>query len=218
MRLVLSHKYQYADDSIIKKQLEKAEEEINLKDKKLIQSQGSIQEKEQLTKSLLSKINQLCLPQTDHKALEKAISKTKDQSDNCRKMIDKAKLKLHKGLIVHPADPQKGQWNAKSKNQQRELKANVTEESKGLYKIELEILSTDPQNNPLKKGAYVLLALHDSFGNPPFQLLKIEQEQLKISFYTYGSFTIGAFVEQIEIELELDLSEIAGLSSHFKNH
>ena len=225
MRLVLSNKYKYADDNLIRKQLEKANEEINKKDRKIIETQSDVLEKEQLTKSLITKINEAVIPNTDLETFSKnTINSDKAKKDDeistpeIGKMIDEAKLKLHRGLILHNDDPQKGQWKSEPINNERELKATVKEEAKGLYKIHLEIISTNPKNNPLKNGEYVLFALHNTFGNPPFRLIKIEKQSAQINFYSYGSFTVGAFVDNGATELELDLAELPGVSSHFKTH
>jgi len=232
MRLVLSNKYKYADDNLIRKELEIAnekilevKEEIQQKDRKIIQTQSIVQEKEQLTKSLISKINEPLIASTD---IEKIIKKLDNSNDTKKatasiqsdidKMIDEAKLKLHKGLLINKEDPQKGQWKSNAINNERELKATVNEETKGLYKINLQVLSTNPKENPLKNDEYILFALHDTFGNPPFKLVKVEKQTAELSFYAYGSFTVGAFADNGTTELELDLAELPGVSSYFKTH
>ena len=234
MRLVLSNKYKYADDNLIRKELEMANEKINKvkekiqeKDLQIIQTQGLVQEKEQLTKTLLTKVNEND-PSMANTNIEAAINeiisqtKIKKQSENIKsdvdKMIDEAKLKLHKGLILNHDDPQKGQWKSNAINNERELKAKYHEETQGLYKIDLEVVSTNEKTNPLKDGEYVLFALHNTFGNPPFKLVKVDNQSAKLSFYCYGSFTIGAFADNGTTELELDLAELPNVSSYFKSH
>lgn len=232
MRLVLSNKYKYADDNLIRKELEMAnekihevKEEIQQKDRKIIQTQSLVQEKDQLTKSLITKINEPSISSTDFETVVKEIinsDEIKKNNGNIKsevdKMIDDAKLKLHKGLIVNNEDPQKGQWKSKPINNERELKATVSEETKGLYHINLQVISTNPKKNPLKEGEYILFALHNTFGNPPFKLVKIEKETAELSFYSYGSFTVGAFADNGTTELELDLAELPGVSNYFKIH
>ncbi|MBF4470348.1 MULTISPECIES: pYEATS domain-containing protein [Flavobacterium] len=232
MRLVLSSKYKYADDNLIRKELEIANEKINevkeeiqQKEIKIIQSQNLIQEKEQLTKSLITKINEPSISSTEFETTVKKITSAdeikKDRANiksEVDKMIDEAKLKLHKGLILNHDDPQKGQWKSKAVNNERELKATVTEENKGLYHINLQIVSTNPKSNPLKNGEYVLFALHNTFGNLPFKLVQVEKQSAEITFYSYGSFTVGAFADNGTTELELDLAELPDVSSYFKTH
>jgi uncharacterized membrane protein (DUF485 family) len=232
MRLVLSNKYKYADDSLIRKELEMAnekihevKEQIQQKEIKIIQTQNLVQEKDQLTKSLITKINEPAISSTDFNTVVKEIINSDEiKKDNANiksdvdKMIGEAKLKLHKGLILNNSDPQKGQWKSKAINNERELKATVTEETKGLYKIHLQVVSTNPKNNPLKNGEYILFALHNTFGNPPFKLVKVEKQIAELNFYSYGSFTVGAFADNGITELELDLAELPDVSSYFKTH
>jgi uncharacterized membrane protein (DUF485 family) len=232
MRLVLSNKYKYADDNLIRKELEMAnekihevKEQIQQKEIKIIQTQNLVQEKDQLTKSLITKINEPAISSTDFNTVVKEIINSDEiKKDNANiksdvdKMIGEAKLKLHKGLILNNSDPQKGQWKSKAINNERELKATVTEETKGLYKINLQVVSTNPKNNPLKNSEYILFALHNTFGNPPFKLVKVEKQIAELNFYSYGSFTVGAFADNGITELELDLAELPDVSSYFKNH
>jgi hypothetical protein len=232
MRLVLSNKYKYADDNLIRRELEIAKEKVieikeenQQKDKKIIQIQSLVQEKEQLTKTLIDKVNEPAMSNTNiHTVVKKIIDSddvkkaNENIASNIDKMINEAKLKLHKGLLLNHDDPQKGQWNSKSINNERELKATVTEETKGLYKINLQVVSTDPKNNPLKTGDLILFALHNTFGDPPFKLVKADKHTAELSFYSYGSFTVGAFADNGTTELELDLAELPNVSSYFKTH
>lgn len=232
MRLIRSDKYKYADENLIRSELENAKEkilnikeEIQQKDKKIIENQSLIQEKEQLTKTLIDKVNEPLLSNAKIQTVVKnLINSAEGKKANgeiesqINKMIDEAKMKLHKGLIIHYDDPQKGQWKSNSINNERELKAIVTEESKGLYKINLRVISTNPSNNPLKKDDIILFALHNRFGDLPFKLIKVEKQSAQLEFYSYGSFTIGAFADNGTTELELDLSELSHISSHFKFH
>ncbi|PKB17524.1 pYEATS domain-containing protein [Flavobacterium sp. 5] len=232
MRLVLSNKYKYADDNFIRKELETANEKIleakeedKQKERKIIQIQSLIQEKEQLTKSLITKLNGASMSDTDFETVlkkEMNSDEIKKRKENIKsdldKMIDEAKLKLHKGLMLNHEDPQKGQWKLKAIDNERELKANVIEETKGLYKITLQVVSTNPKNNPLKNGDYILFALHNRFGNLPFKLIKVDKQIAELNFYSDGSFTIGVFADNGSTELELDLAELPDISSHFKFH
>ncbi|MDR6846678.1 pYEATS domain-containing protein [Flavobacterium granuli] len=232
MRLVLSNKYKFADDILIRRELEitkqkvfDAKEENQQKDNKIMQFQSLVQEKEQLTKALIEKLNAPTMSNSNIKTVVKKLidsGEAKKGNENIEfhidKMMDEAKMKLHKGLITHNNDPQKGQWKSNSVNNERELKATVIEETKGLYKINLHVVSTNPKNNPLENGHLVLFALHNTFGDPPFKLVKVDKQSAELNFYAYGSFTVGAFVDDGATELELDLAELPNISSHFKNH
>lgn len=111
----------------------------------------------------MAKVNEISMPKDDFKAgVKKMImpgenKKDKEISKSIDKMMDEAKLKLHKGLIINPEDPQKGLWKSNTVNNERELKAAVIEENKGLFQINLQVISTNPKINPLKDGEYLLL-------------------------------------------------------------
>ncbi|MBW4362188.1 pYEATS domain-containing protein [Flavobacterium taihuense] len=230
MRLVLSNKYKHADDNLIRIELEMAKEKVleikqenQQKDKRIIEIQSLVQEKDQLTKTLIDKVNEPTLSKNKIETIVKKLVQTDEIKDEnielyVDKMISEAKLKLQKGLILNHDDPQKGQWKNNALNNERELKATVFEEAKGLYKINLQIVSTNPKNNPLKNGDLVLFALHNTFGDPPFKLVKIDKQSAELNFYAYGSFTVGAFADNGATELELDLAELPNVSSHFKIH
>lgn len=232
MRLVRVNKYKYTDDNLILRELEISKEKIlevktesKEKDKKIIELQSLVHEKEQLTKALIDRVNEPSLSNAKIQTVIKNLidsGEAKKGDENIElhvdKMIDEAKMKLHKGLITHHDDPQKGQWKSSAINNQRELKATVIEEAKGLYKIKLQVISTNPKDNPLKKGDIILFALHNTFGDLPFMLVKVEKQSAELNFYAYGSFTVGAFVDDGSTELELDLAELPNVSSHFKFH
>ncbi|OOG74962.1 pYEATS domain-containing protein [Flavobacterium sp. A45] len=232
MRLVRVNKYKYTDDNIILRELEiakekvlEAKEENKQKDKKIIEIQSLVQEKEQLAKALIDRVNEPSLSNAKIQTVIKNIidsGEAKKGNEDIKlhvdKMIDEAKMKLHKGLITHHDDPQKGQWKSSAINNERELKATVIEEAKGLYKIKLQVVSTNPKDNPLKKGDIILFALHNTFGDLPFMLVKVDKQSAELNFYAYGSFTVGAFVDDGGTELELDLAELPNVSSHFKFH
>jgi len=232
MRLVRVNKYKYTDENLIRKELETSKEKLLVvkaesqqKEKKIIEFQSLVQEKEQLIKILIDRANEPSLSSANIQTFIKNLinsGETKKRNNNIilhlDKMIDEAKLKLHKGLITHHNDPQKGQWKSNPISNERELKATVIEEAKGLYKIKLQLVSTNPKNNPLKNGDFILFALHNTFGDPPFKLVKVEEQSAELDFYCYGSFTVGAFADDGTTELELDLAELPNVSSHFKIH
>lgn len=232
MRLVRVNKYKYTDENIIRRELEitkekvlELKEDIHLKDNKIIHFQSLVHEKEQLTKALIDKLNEPSMANTSIQTVIKKTplsDETKKNNENSElhlnKMIDEAKLKLHKGLLIHNDDPQKGLWKSNPINNERELKATVIEETKGLYKVKLQVISTNPKNNPLINGDLILFALHNTFGDPPFKIVKAERNLAELNFYCYGSFTVGAFADNGNTELELDLAELPNISSYFKIH
>lgn len=232
MRLVLSNKYKYADDNLVRRELELLKEKIleireenHLKDNKIIHFQSLVQEKEQLTKTLIDKLNEPLMSNANvQTVIKKLITADEAKKDNQNqvlhldKIIDEAKLKLHKGLITHNDDPQKRQWKSNAISNERELRATVIEEAKGFYKVKLQVVSINPKDNPLKNGDLILFALHNTFGDSPFKLVKIDKQSAELNFYCYGSFTIGAFADNGSTELELDLAELPNVSSHFKTH
>lgn len=228
MRLVRVNKYKYADGNLIRRELEIANEKLHdakQKNKKMLEIQSLVHEKEQLTKVLIDRVNEPSLASANIQTVIKNIidsGETKKENENIKlhldKMVDEAKMKLHKGLITHNNDPQKEQWKSNAINNERELKATVLEETKGLYKINLQVVSTNPKSNPLKNDDLILFALHNRFGDLPFKLVKVVNQAAELSFYSHGSFTVGAFVDEGSTELELDLSELPNVSTHFKFH
>jgi hypothetical protein len=232
MRLVLSNKYKNADDNLLEKKLEIAKNEVleaknenDQKGKEIIKMQSKIQENTQLANALIKKVNEPTKTETDVQSIIKNLVNTnkniklkEDLESYIDKMISDANLKLKKGLITNNNDPQKGQWKSNPINNERELKADVVEEAKGLFKIKIQVVSTNPENNPLKKDDLILFALHNTFGDPPFRMVKVVNQTAELVFYAYGSFTVGAFADYGSTELELDLAELPNVSSYFKTH
>jgi hypothetical protein len=232
MRLVLSNKYKKADDRLIRKALEeekekvlKIKEECYQKDLKINQIESILKDKEQITKTLIKKINEPEMLQTNTKSVVQKMVHSKEVNDDKKtielyvnKMMADAKLKLQKGLTFNDSDPQNGQWGQHAINNERQLTATVIEETKGLYKIKLKVISTNPDNNPLNSSHLVLFALHNTFGDSPIRLAKVENQCAELELYSYESFTIGAFVDKGTTELELNLAELPDVSYHFKKH
>ncbi|CAN1575492.1 hypothetical protein MCETHM1_03730 [Flavobacteriaceae bacterium] len=232
MRLVLSNKYKNATDNLLEKKLEMVKNEVleaknenELKGIEIIKMQSVIQDNVQLTKTLIKKVNEPILAETEIQSIIEDIigfNKSTKVKEDIKQIVDKmfseAKLKLKKGLISNNNDPQKGQWKSSPISNERQLKAMVNEEAKGLFKIILQIVSTNPKNNPLKNDDIILFALHNTFGDPPFRVAKVINETAELVFYAYGSFTVGAFVDYKETELELDLAELPNVSTYFKTH
>lgn len=225
MRLVLSEKYKKADDNMLKKELETAKEEVVQKNKEADLLKEHVIQKDEQTKALLSLVNQPDFPIENLKSTFVDFDDTASgngEIGSANAMIDTmlatAKLKLENGRQTHKDDPQKGQWNGKATNNNRQLTATISEISNWLFKIQTKVCSTDPDKYPLKDGEIVLFALHDTYGDPPFRIVKAEDGCASLELISYGSFTIGAYADMGKTELELDLAELPGVSEYFKTH
>lgn len=191
MRLVLSPKYKIADDNLLKK-----EKEL----KTLVFKQ------EVANKKILEELNDVTLR-----------TNSSDVTVLQEDIISKAEKKLLNGQKNNKLDPQKGQWGGNAEANERVLTATVIEKAEGLYEITLKVTSTNPQN-PIPDGETVLFALHDSYGPKPFRVITVTGGSAVLSLYSYGSFTVGAFVDNGQTELELDLADLPGVSQYFKEH
>lgn len=198
MRLVLSQKYKEADENVLRKELVK--KEIETEELKSTLQKGQLQKDK-----LIQAVNQ----QPDEE-----INLLDDTYIN--KMKENAFKKYKNGLLFYSDDPQKKQWGGNAKANNRELKADVQEFTTNIYRINIQVISTNPEEYPLEEGDVVLFALHQSFGEPPFRYVKVENGSAKLSLISYGSFTIGAYVDHGSTELELDLAELPNVSDYFK--
>jgi hypothetical protein len=131
-------------------------------------------------------------------------------------MITKANNKLEEGRRRTTNDPHSGMWGSNKINANRTIEASVTEISNDLYNIKLKVKSTIAEN-PLKEGEIVLFALHDTF-SPNYRLVKVNSAgEAVLDLISYGSFTVGALVDEGKTELEYNLIDVPGVSEHFKN-
>lgn len=204
MRLVLSRLYKESDDKMLQKELE---------------------EKTEVNKSLLHYINQSDQPIEElQENMIRDVTTNQENVDRTsiekkiNRMVKIAEARTLKGLLRKNNDPQKGMWGGKSINNNRQIQATVSDRTLGLFHITLRVSSTDPVNSPFEDGEVVLFALHDSFGDPPIRLSKIDNGIAELTLISYGSFTVGALTDEGKTELELDLAEIQGVSEYFKNH
>jgi hypothetical protein len=200
MRLVLSQKYKVADDNILRKELIK-------KDLEAEQLKSEIVEQKAQAQHLIQEVNQTGTAGNDFTAEEYV-----------GEMRKKALIKFEEGLRRTPNDAQKDQWGKEARRNNRALKADVNELAIGVYRIHIKVISTDPEHAPLTEGETVLFALHQSFGQPPFRYVNVENGIAELRLFSYGSFTVGAFVDRGDTELELDLAELPGVSAHFRTH
>ncbi|MFD1602328.1 pYEATS domain-containing protein [Flavobacterium artemisiae] len=223
MRLVLSPKYKIVDDNMLKK-IEQVTEKLKETKKENVKLQDEISIKSDAAQNLLKIVNKPDIPIEDIQVKSAEIANRPDvnetQSDitsYVNNMVNDAQEKLKIGLQTNPIDPQLGQWGGKAINNERELSASVTEISKGFYEIDLSVKSIN-NDNPLNSGEVILLALHDTFGDPPFRLLTVENGTAQVKLISYGSFTIGAYVDRGNTELELNLAALPNVSEYFKTH
>ena len=88
----------------------------------------------------------------------------------------------------NPDDPQRGKWGNSPKSNNRELRAKVTplSGSTPLYRIEMEVVSTN-SFNPLK--GKVRFHLHDTFPNQNPEV-EVVEGKASLSLLSYGSFTV----------------------------
>lgn len=235
MRLVLSQKYKKADDAMqeiinklnsTKNELDSTKEVMVQKELETKELKNIVQEKEEQTKTLVNVINEPTLT-VDHLQsiaessgiFKSAVNPGLNAKVVTDKMISNAVEKTRLGLATNSNDPQKGQWGGKSANKNRQLTATVDPKLvPGLFRINLKVESTDPDNNPLQDDEIVLFVLHDTFGDPPVRLVKVSNGSAELSLISYGSFTVGAITDKGSTELELDLAELPGVSEYFINH
>ncbi|WP_194139794.1 pYEATS domain-containing protein [Flavobacterium hungaricum] len=231
MRLVLSPQYKIADDNMLKKQLVKVNEkleETTIENKKLKEAATDLQDemnvKGNVTKELIKMVNQPEIPIEDIQITSSEIASREDVNESeetiqsyVDNMINEAKEKLKRGLVINPIDPQQGQWGGKAINNERELSAAVVEFSRWIFEINITIKSTN-DNKPLQSGEVILVALHDTFGEPPFRLVTVENGIAQLKLVSYGSFTIGAYADRGTTELELNLAKLPDVSDYFKTH
>ena len=235
MRLVLSQKYKKADDAmqeIIKilnstiNELDSTKEVVVQKELETKDLKIENQIKDEQKKILVNAFNEATLtpdnihPLTENTGIFKsAVNPAQNTRDYIDKMLATAKARTLQGKTIHKDDPQKRQWGEKSTNNYRQLTATVDPKLiPGLFRINLKVESTDPDNNPLQDEEIVLFALHDTFGDPPIRLVKVINGRAELSLISYGSFTVGAITDKGNTELELDLADLPGVSEYFINH
>ena len=199
MRLILSQKYKQADDLMLRKALQEKNLEAN-------ELKTKVQEKERQTEAIIHEVNQ---PTISHPDISSQLY--------LDEMKSKASAKLEQGIVLNPNDPQKSQWGESAENNDRKLDAEVKEITPGLYSVSLRVKSTN-LSNPLENDQVVLFALHQTFGSPPFRYSKVINGVAEIKVISYGSFTVGAFVDKGKTELELDLAKLPNVSNYFKEH
>lgn len=115
-----------------------------------------------------------------------------------------------------PHDPWKGVFGGTSRNNDRELVAEVEpiNTSSGLYSIRLTVRSLHPETNPLK-GA-VQFFLHPTFRNDKPVTTVGPNGVAELNLKAWGAFTVGAVADDGRTKLELDLSELETAPEEFR--
>lgn len=111
-------------------------------------------------------------------------------------------------------DPQKNRWGNKSKNNFRKINATVLNSKiVGLYNVIINVASTKKE---LPLEGKVKFHLHNSFLNStPIVPVIDGKATLKLTG-VWGSFTVGAEVDEGKTQLELDLSKLRSVPQKFK--
>jgi hypothetical protein len=116
-------------------------------------------------------------------------------------------------------DPHKHQFTGKSfdANRYRVLQAEVSpiNDTPGLFRVHLEVLSTRPKTHPLT-GA-VQFFLHPTFTNPRPMVRPGPNGVAELNLTAWGAFTVGVQADGGLTKLELDLAELETAAPAFRN-
>ncbi len=120
------------------------------------------------------------------------------------------------GPVIYPDDPQKGRFGGHAVNDNRQLKASVTEAAvAGLFNVQLWVESTNAAQ-PLTTP--VTFYVHDSFRPAVFVVDPENGKAATGNLVTYRAFTAGAVTDNGETLLELDLATVPGLPAAFSSY
>lgn len=104
--------------------------------------------------------------------------------------------------ITHPDDPNKGRFGARASRGGFSLSASFAETSSREWtRIKLRVVGSAPD------GTRLHFHLHDSF-KPPEYKAKFNQGQAKLDVTAWGGFTVGVWIPDFQVELELDLAKV----------
>lgn len=109
-------------------------------------------------------------------------------------------------------DNQKGRWGGVPVRNGRKLSACIFHDKEGLFKVRLEVSSTNPRK-PLK--SLVRFHLLDNFKNPDPAIIPVEGKAILVIDNVYGPFTVGAEIADEDTQLELDLREVKEAPKEF---
>lgn len=112
-------------------------------------------------------------------------------------------------------DPQKGKWGEQAESNERKITAKVElSEMPNLYKVTLEVISTNPLN-PLT--GVVKFHLHPSFNNSEPIIAVTEGTAILVLSTVYGAFTAGAEADEGKTRLEIDLADLPNAPQEFRD-
>jgi hypothetical protein len=114
-----------------------------------------------------------------------------------------------------PDDPWKGRFGGQKVSGTREIDAEVTPVgSSGLFRVRLQVRSTNPKRDPLHGS--VQFFLHDTFSNDRPVVTVGPSGVAELTLTAWGAFTVGALADGGRTKLELDLAELATAPHDFK--
>jgi hypothetical protein len=115
-----------------------------------------------------------------------------------------------------PDDPWKGRFGGQKINGTREIDAEVTPVgSPGLFRVRLQVRSTNPKRDPLHGS--VQFFLHSTFSNDRPVVTVGPSGVAELTLTAWGAFTVGALADDGRTKLELDLAELATAPHDFKS-
>lgn len=112
-------------------------------------------------------------------------------------------------------DPLKGKYGGQRVSGSRELEAEVTSISPQLFRVRLQVHSTNPRRDPLR-GA-VQFFLNPTFANDHPVVTVGPSGVAELTLMASSAFTVGALVDNGETKLELDLAEVTTAPAAFKS-
>jgi len=112
-------------------------------------------------------------------------------------------------------DPLKGLYGGQRVSGPREIDAEVTPISSALFRVRLQVRSTNPRRDPLR-GA-VQFFLHPSFANNHPVVTVGPSGVAELTVMAEGPFTVGALADNGATKLELDLHDLSTAPAAFKS-
>jgi hypothetical protein len=118
------------------------------------------------------------------------------------------------GPITNRADQQKGRFGGKFTRAGRALTAEVkaVPDDDDWFQIKLRVVP-EP-GTPGIKGM-VTFYLHQSFAKN-IKSVRAVGGEAKLSVFAFGAFTVGAVIDEEQVELELDLAELSNAPKKFR--
>jgi CheY-like chemotaxis protein len=105
-----------------------------------------------------------------------------------------------------PDDPHKGQWGGRPRVDNWYVSATFGNEKNGLVDIHLKVASENP-SLPLEGD--VTFYLHPSFIEDEVTVEAVGGAA-DLQLYAWGGFTVGVWIQERAVELELDLAQVPG--------